>query len=170
VVAQIHAFAVSVKLFLGNDFKLDVHNVWSHEVGPYLRNRWSYFLGEVPNAVECSSREQREWIGEGENRKRNQKCDEIYTFFRETSSVDVFVSRRAWTLKLFRWRRKPHFRIIWWRQREYLYTAWWSAYRSLFVVVVMKKKSSEQNWEFLERRKVLWVQTNITNQHALLSR
>jgi len=27
VVAQIHAFAVSVKLFLGNDFKSDVHNV-----------------------------------------------------------------------------------------------------------------------------------------------
>jgi len=114
MIAQINTLAISIKLSLRDDFKLDVHDVWSHKVSPYLRNWWSYLLWKVPNAVERSSREQREWIGERENRKRNQKSEEIYTFFHEASAVDVFVSRRARTLEFFRWRRKHHISVQRW--------------------------------------------------------
>ena len=112
MIAQINALAVSVKLFLRNDFESDIHDIWSHEIGPYLRNRWSNLLGKVPNAVERPSREQREWIRKRQNGKRNQKSDEIYNFLHKTSRIGIFVSRRAGTLELLWWRRKWHLKML----------------------------------------------------------
>jgi len=175
MIAQIDTLAISIKLSLRDDFKPDVHDVWSHKVSPYLRNWWSYLLWKVPNAVERSSREQREWIGERENRKRNQKSDEIYTFFQKTSAVDVFVSRRARTLEFFRWRRKHHISVQRWFASflslslsvyvSVCFSFVYSCVCDMWLVVYWRRrlKKNTQGGGFHHQKKNAWVDIHTSN-------